>query len=295
MNTRLQVKHPVTEAITGVDLVDWQLRVARDEPLPAAQKEVQIQGHAFEARLYAEDPTQKFLPAISTLTHLAFPDGLRADSGVEAGDTITPHYDPMIAKVIAHGADRTSALQALCDGLAATQVAGTVTNIGFLSALAADEDFSAGRVNTGLIARRIEVLTQAAVATPRDIAQAAVMLSGLADAGPHRGFSLHDPLRWPKRSRWWICCPDPACATLNVPVSSAPNGCRKWRAVGMCCVASPARLRCAMPHSPRICAGLKIRLPPTRMRWRCLPPPLRGFPRPISTRALRKAWTGIAR
>lgn len=196
MNTRLQVEHPVTEAITGVDLVDWQLRVAGGEALPATQKDIKIQGHAFEARLYAEDPSQEFLPAIGTLTHLAFPETVRADTGVETGDTITPHYDPMIAKVITHGPDRTAALRALSDGLAATQVAGTVTNIGFLSALAADEDFSAGRVDTGLIARKIETLTQAADPTSRDIAQAAVLLSGVADPHAHRSFTLHTPLRW---------------------------------------------------------------------------------------------------
>ena len=126
MNTRLQVEHPVTEAITGVDLVEWQLRVACGEPLPKRQEELAIHGHAIEARLYAEDPARGFLPATGTLTHLAFPPGLRADSGVRAGDAISPWYDPMIAKLIAHGPTRGAALGALARGLDATRVAGSI-------------------------------------------------------------------------------------------------------------------------------------------------------------------------
>jgi 3-methylcrotonyl-CoA carboxylase alpha subunit len=197
MNTRLQVEHPVTEAITGIDLVDWQLRVAAGEPLPMRQEDVKIQGHAFEARLYAEDATQGFLPAIGRLTHLTFPDIVRADTGVEAGDEITPHYDPMIAKVIVHGPDRASALAMLINGLAGTQVAGTVTNLGFLTALASGADFAAGHVDTGLIARHLDSLTAAPVPTPADLAQAALALSGvMARHGGATGFALHAPLTW---------------------------------------------------------------------------------------------------
>ncbi len=197
MNTRLQVEHPVTEAITGVDLVDWQLRVAGGEALPARQEDLSIQGTAFEARLYAEDATQGFLPAIGRLTHLQFPSDVRADTGVETGDEISPHYDPMIAKVIVHGPDRASALAKLVGGLAATQVAGTVTNLGFLAALATDTDFAAGRVDTGLIGRKLEALTSAPTPTARDHAQAAVALGGLMDGqGGAIGFSLHAPLTW---------------------------------------------------------------------------------------------------
>ncbi|WP_281983149.1 biotin carboxylase N-terminal domain-containing protein [Thalassorhabdomicrobium marinisediminis] len=197
MNTRLQVEHPVTEAITGVDLVDWQLRVASGAPLPATQEELSIHGHAFEARLYAEDAANGFLPAIGTLSHLAFPPSVRADTGVAAGDSITPHYDPMIAKLIAQGPNRAAALKALRDGLAATEVAGTTTNIGFLSALAADPDFAQGGVDTGLIARKLETLTAAPDPRLQDMAQAALMLSGLGDRqDPHSGFTLHTPLRW---------------------------------------------------------------------------------------------------
>ncbi|PKP84052.1 MAG: 3-methylcrotonyl-CoA carboxylase, partial [Alphaproteobacteria bacterium HGW-Alphaproteobacteria-2] len=118
MNTRLQVEHPVTEAITGVDLVEWQLRVASGEPLPARQEDLAISGHAFEARLYAEDVPAGFLPATGTLTHLAFPPGVRADSGVRAGDSISPFYDPMIAKIVVHGPTRAVALRKLAQALA---------------------------------------------------------------------------------------------------------------------------------------------------------------------------------
>ncbi|MEL6565623.1 MAG: biotin carboxylase N-terminal domain-containing protein, partial [Pseudomonadota bacterium] len=113
MNTRLQVEHPVTELITGVDLVAWQLRVAAGEGLPCTQGDLAIDGHAFEARLYAEDVPAGFLPATGTLSHLRFPPEARADSGVRAGDTISPHYDPMIAKLIVHGPTRAVALQRL--------------------------------------------------------------------------------------------------------------------------------------------------------------------------------------
>jgi len=153
MNTRLQVEHPVTEAITGVDLVEWQLRVAAGEALPCRQEDLSISGHAFEARLYAEDVPKGFLPSTGTLSHLAFPAGVRADSGVRAGDEISPWYDPMIAKVIVSGPTRDVALQRLSAGLAGKQVAGTVTNLGYLGALAGHDGSTRVDVATGLIAR----------------------------------------------------------------------------------------------------------------------------------------------
>ncbi|MAY87019.1 MAG: 3-methylcrotonyl-CoA carboxylase [Pseudooceanicola sp.] len=179
MNTRLQVEHPVTEAITGVDLVEWQLRVAAGEPLPKAQADLAISGHAFEARLYAEDVPKGFLPATGTLTHLHFPGDARSDTGVRAGDTISPWYDPMIAKVIVHGPTRDVALRRLARALEQTEVGGTVTNLAFLGALATHDGFAKGDVDTGLIARDIDALVVPPKAEPRHVAAAAMAALGL--------------------------------------------------------------------------------------------------------------------
>ncbi len=174
MNTRLQVEHPVTEAITGVDLVEWQLRVASGEGLPKQQDELSINGHAFEARLYAEDVPKGFLPATGTLTHLKFPEGARADTGVRAGDVISPFYDPMIAKLTVHAASRSAALRKMSSALAHTEVAGSVTNLAFLGALIRHEGFAAGAVDTGLIDRDLEQLTHEPGPTLADIGAAAL-------------------------------------------------------------------------------------------------------------------------
>ncbi len=196
MNTRLQVEHPVTEAITGVDLVEWQLRVAAGEPLPARQEDLAISGHAFEARLYAEDVAAGFLPATGRLAQLRFPDGVRADSGVRAGDAISPWYDPMIAKIIVHGPTRDAALGRLARALDDTEVAGSVTNLAFLAALARHEGFRAGDVDTGLIARDLAALTAETAPDPRIAVLAALGVAGLeAGGGPLAGFALWQPLR----------------------------------------------------------------------------------------------------
>ncbi|MEM6390165.1 MAG: biotin/lipoyl-containing protein, partial [Pseudomonadota bacterium] len=196
MNTRLQVEHPVTEAVTGIDLVEWQLRVAAGEALPARQDEITLKGHAFEARLYAEDPAAGFLPATGRLAHLHFGPGLRADTGVRPGDRISPHYDPMIAKLISHGPTRATALTQLARGLAETQVAGTVTNLAFLRRLSQHAGFAAGRVDTGLIARDQDSLTQMPEPCSRTKALAAIGAAGLARSGMrHEGFHLWAPLR----------------------------------------------------------------------------------------------------
>lgn len=158
MNTRLQVEHPVTEAITGIDLVEWQLRVAAGEKLPREQSEIAIKGHAFEARLYAEDPANGFLPATGKLHHLSFSQHARNDTGVRTGDEITPWYDPMIAKVITHGENRDDALTRLTAALRDTHVAGTSTNTSFLAELASHEGFRRGVFDTGLIERDLASL-----------------------------------------------------------------------------------------------------------------------------------------
>ncbi|MDZ7908730.1 MAG: biotin carboxylase N-terminal domain-containing protein [Gemmobacter sp.] len=193
MNTRLQVEHPVTEAITGIDLVEWQLRVAAGEPLPLRQDQLAIHGHAFEARLYAEDVPAGFLPATGRLAHLAFPTGCRADTGVRTGDTISPWYDPMIAKVIVHGPTRAVALAQLARALQETQVAGTTTNLAFLGALARHPGFAAGDVDTGLIERDLAALT-AAPAPSAAVQAAALLASAGLGAGPLQGFTLWAPL-----------------------------------------------------------------------------------------------------
>ena len=195
MNTRLQVEHPVTEAITGVDLVEWQLRVASGEALPARQEDLSITGHAFEARLYAEDVPGGFLPATGTLRHLAFAQGARADSGVRSGDEISPWYDPMIAKLIVHGPTRAAALQKLSDALRLTQVAGTVTNLAFLGALARHEGFGRGEVDTGLIARDLDALLASPAPDAATTAVAGLAALGLLDgSGDETGFTLWAPL-----------------------------------------------------------------------------------------------------
>jgi len=189
MNTRLQVEHPVTEMITGVDLVEWQLRVASGERLPKTQAGLSILGHAFEARIYAEDASKGFLPAIGTLHHLDFPaqapDGtmMRVETGVRAGDAISPYYDPMIAKLVVLGADRQAALDGLATALANTEIAGSVTNVAFLHALSTDADFASGDVDTGLIGRKQEALTAQAAPSPRVLARAVAAAGGFA--APH--------------------------------------------------------------------------------------------------------------
>jgi 3-methylcrotonyl-CoA carboxylase alpha subunit len=196
MNTRLQVEHPVTEAVTGIDLVEWQLRVAAGEGLPLTQDRIALSGHAVEARLYAEDVSAGFLPATGTLAHLRFGAGVRVETGVRAGDKISPFYDPMIAKLIAHGPTRAIAFARLARALDETEVAGTVTNLGFLARLARHPDVLAGRVDTGLIARDQAALAERPAASAPVLALAALAALGLDDAGGwDRGFALWAPLR----------------------------------------------------------------------------------------------------
>ncbi|MEX3971112.1 acetyl-CoA carboxylase biotin carboxylase subunit [Paraburkholderia caribensis] len=171
MNTRLQVEHPVTEMVTGLDLVEWQLRVAAGEPLPLAQDQLRIEGHAIEARIYAEHPARGFLPSTGTLKHLRMPQGVefslgvggerapvRIDSGVREGDTITPFYDPMIAKLIVHGASREEALKRMSQALRGCEVVGPHTNVEFLQRIVASVPFSTGDLDTGLIERHHDAL-----------------------------------------------------------------------------------------------------------------------------------------
>jgi 3-methylcrotonyl-CoA carboxylase alpha subunit len=184
MNTRLQVEHPVTETITGQDLVEWQLRVASGEPLPLTQDELAIDGHAIEARLYAENPANTFLPSIGPLKRLRFPKGLRIDSGVEEGGEVTPYYDPMIAKVIAHARTRTGAARWLAAGMRQMQVWPVKTNAAFLARCAADPDFVAGHIDTGFIERHADRLVPDATPPQKVVQDAASALLLPGDGTP---------------------------------------------------------------------------------------------------------------
>jgi 3-methylcrotonyl-CoA carboxylase alpha subunit len=195
MNTRLQVEHPVTEAITGQDLVEWQLRVAAGQNLPLRQDELRIGGHAIEVRLYAEDPSRDFAPSTGRVEHLRFPagmEGIRIDTGVREGDAVTIHYDPMIAKIIAQGPDRGAALRRLACALAATEISGPATNLPLLRAILAQPDFRAGALDTGFIGRHAEGLLAPPAPAP-GAALAAAIAALLAEEAARPAADPADP------------------------------------------------------------------------------------------------------
>ncbi len=180
MNTRLQVEHPVTEMVTGQDLVEWQLRVACGEPLPLAQADIAAHGHAIEARIYAEDPARGFLPSIGRIAHWRMPaegNGLRVDTGFRAGDEVSPYYDPMLAKVIVHGADRPAAREAMLRALRDCEVVGVSTNVELLLRIVGHEAFATGQLDTGLIERHRDALLPPAAPAPA----AALRVAALAE------------------------------------------------------------------------------------------------------------------
>jgi propionyl-CoA carboxylase alpha chain/3-methylcrotonyl-CoA carboxylase alpha subunit len=181
MNTRLQVEHPVTEAVTGQDLVEWQLRVAAGEPLPLAQDQITLNGWAMEARLYAENPAAGFLPSIGELEHFVLPDSVRVDTGVEVGGAVSPHYDPMIAKLIAHGPTRQAAARRLAQACGEVQVWPVRTNAGFLARCLGEPDFLRGEVDTGFIAARQDALAQSPDPSPAVLSAA---VQGLLSQAP---------------------------------------------------------------------------------------------------------------
>ncbi len=204
MNTRLQVEHPVTEEITGLDLVEWQLRVAAGEPLPLKQDELAISGHAIEARIYAENPARNFLPSIGTITHMRMPvdDGhgaVRIDSGVREGDTISPNYDPMIAKLIVWGEDRARALAGMAAALRECEIAGLSTNVEFLGRVIASHAFASGDLDTGLIERnRAELLPPDPTLPPQALIAAAFMVH----AGDRPATDPMNGSPWEVRDGW---------------------------------------------------------------------------------------------
>jgi 3-methylcrotonyl-CoA carboxylase alpha subunit len=208
MNTRLQVEHPVTEMITGLDLVEWQLRVASGERLPKRQDELAIRGHALEARLYAEDPERGFLPSIGLITHWRMPPesaSVRIDTGVREGDLVSPFYDPMLAKLIVWGEDRAVACAEMIAALGQCEVVGVATNIAFLERVVAHEAFANARLDTGLIEANRDALFPAAGAMPDTVLVAAAIAECIgvresaADAASGSGDAYspwHDPDAW---------------------------------------------------------------------------------------------------
>jgi 3-methylcrotonyl-CoA carboxylase alpha subunit len=219
MNTRLQVEHPVTEMITGLDLVEWQIRIARGEPLPLAQDDVPLRGHAIEVRLYAEDPDTGFLPSIGRLDRLHFPGartGLRIDSGVEQGSEVTIHYDPMIAKLIAHGPDRASAIEKLLAALDETVVEGVRTNRAYLARLLGHPEFRNGAVSTAFIDRHAESLKPPSVVPDRIIALAALALVTPQDNGSAAASTSFASV-WTAHGAWRLNLPVTRTVELGLP------------------------------------------------------------------------------
>ena len=214
MNTRLQVEHPVTEMITGLDLVEWQLRVAAGERLPRRQDELAHHGHAIEARIYAEDPERGFLPSIGRITHWRMPSGssrVRVDTGYRAGDTVSPFYDPLLAKVIAWGEDRDRARARLLQALDGCEVVGVLTNTGFLERVIGHAAFASARLDTGLIDAHRDALLPAPAGAPRDVLVAAALgelahIRERAGNSTRNGMASRDVDRWSPWNAvdaWW--------------------------------------------------------------------------------------------
>jgi 3-methylcrotonyl-CoA carboxylase alpha subunit len=220
MNTRLQVEHAVTEAVTGLDLVEWQLRVAAGEALPRHQHEIARHGHAIEARLYAEDPDRDFLPQTGTLHRLELPpaDLARVDAGVRQGDRVTPFYDPMVAKLIVWGADRPAAVARMRRALSATAVLGLRTNLGFLARVAAHPDFAGGGVDTGFIERHRKALLPPPGPAPAAALAAAALwrLRSRAEAATTLGAQSGDRFSpWACRDGWRLMGESPQDVVLR--------------------------------------------------------------------------------
>ena len=218
MNTRLQVEHPVTEMVTGIDLVEWQVRIAAGEPLDFSQDDVRLHGHAVEARVYAEDPAAGFLPTAGRVEILqeAEGDGIRTDSGLLAGQKVSSSYDPMLAKVIAWGADRRQALQRLDTALAETVILGIGTNIEYLRLLLADPAVQAGELDTTLIERRLPELAFQEPGDPELAAAALLRLAALQGQLPgQRGTGAANPPPWGRADGWRIGGHRPLTVTVD--------------------------------------------------------------------------------
>jgi 3-methylcrotonyl-CoA carboxylase alpha subunit len=205
MNTRLQVEHPVTEKITGLDLVEWQILVANGLPLPLKQEQITMNGHAFEARIYAEDPDNDFLPATGLIHHMGIPktsNNVRVDSGIVSGDSVSIYYDPMIAKLIVWDKDRASALARLRGALKDFNVAGLTTNISFLNQLASHESFAQADLDTHFLDKHGESLSQKSIGLSDELI-AAVALQVMLEQSAKDGLQLIDANSpWNERSGW---------------------------------------------------------------------------------------------
>jgi 3-methylcrotonyl-CoA carboxylase alpha subunit len=186
MNTRLQVEHPITEEITGIDLVAWQLNVAMGRPMEKKQKDISIEGHSFEARIYAEDPNNNFLPDTGKIIHLHFPSSARVDTGIRTGDIVSPFFDPMLAKIITHAKDRLSALSKLKKALKETEIVGIKTNVNFLYKLTENSEFKMGVVQTNLIEQNIEKLV-----SHKSISTQAIIAATMSYFSPRSGHSSY--------------------------------------------------------------------------------------------------------
>jgi 3-methylcrotonyl-CoA carboxylase alpha subunit len=224
MNTRLQVEHPVTEAVTGLDLVEWQLRVAAGERLPLAQEDVRTRGHAIEARIYSEDPRRGFLPSVGRVSRFAHPRAdahWRIDTGIADGDGITVHYDPMIAKVIAAGPDRASALATLRQRLDRTAVFGVANNLPLLRAIAAHPVFAAGEVDTGFVDRELATLVAERAPEPE-----ALLLAARLALDERRSLAGAAASPWSLGDAWRSGAPAQQSLGLRTPAH------RRWRSRG---------------------------------------------------------------
>jgi acetyl/propionyl-CoA carboxylase alpha subunit len=216
MNARLQVEHPVTEMVTGLDLVELQLRVAMGEQLPLRQEDVTPSGHAIEVRLYAEDPDAGFLPQSGRLLHLRWPDEARVDSGVDEGAEVTTHYDPMLAKVIVHADDRPAALECLAEALAQTEVLGLRTNLPFLRTLAADATVAAGKVTTTWLESAYAGWTSGV--DDRPVPEPAIALAGAAEAARILAQAARtSPDPWSAAGPWRHLEPGPTHVIVQAP------------------------------------------------------------------------------
>jgi 3-methylcrotonyl-CoA carboxylase alpha subunit len=202
MNTRLQVEHPVTEMVTGLDLVEWQLRVAAGEPLPLGQEEIELEGHALEARIYAEDPDKGFLPSTGRLVHLEQPEAsyhVRIDAGVEEGDEISPYYDPMIAKLVVWDRNRERALARMRVALSQLRIVGVANNVEFLSRLVASPAFAGADLDTNLIEREKALLFPERREPPAEV----WLLAALAELEREKEGREGDPRSpWSARDGW---------------------------------------------------------------------------------------------